>query len=194
MLRTWEVRWFFRSDPAPVRRLGLADLESVGWRRDWYAAPVNPACGIKIREGQLQPKLRVRNPGELSLGPVRGKVEQWEKWSLALPEDEAPEAALLAATGWVAVDKRRRLRFFRRGNDGLEVVGEAEWAHCQLEWAEVRTGGEHWWTLGLEAAGEDGGRRALEAVAAHALEPGDIAGSINAACSLSYPAWLAECS
>lgn len=192
MLRTWEVRWFFRVEVPLGAGLGLGGLDRSDWRRDWYATPVNPACGIKLREGQLQPKLLERDRGLQSLGPVRGRVQQWAKWSLAMPESDAPDESLLAGTGWLAVDKRRVLRYYRCDPDGITAVDDIEEADCQVEWTQVRLAGETWWTLGFEAFPGAYGEAVLRRVAESVLSDSHGSGQLNESRCQAYPAWLVE--
>jgi hypothetical protein len=57
--------------------------------------------------------------------------------------------------GWRPVTKRRRISRFSRASG--QIVARAprlgQERGCEVELTEVRTGGQHWWTLGFEATG-----------------------------------------
>ena len=52
MLRTFEIRWFFDAPPLDQETHFPAEHTELQERTDWYALPVNPCCGIKVREGK----------------------------------------------------------------------------------------------------------------------------------------------
>ena len=62
MLRTCEIRWFFDQPPVDLERIISPETE-VQERTDWYLMPANPECGIKLREGNLEMKLRCASYG-----------------------------------------------------------------------------------------------------------------------------------
>jgi hypothetical protein len=151
-----EVRWIHEG-PLPsllAERLGPFG-DSVEVREDCYLTdPVLPNLSVKIRGGaQLDVKAFRRSPGKLSLpSGIRGRLEVWEKWSF--PLTDAPDP-LLTGTSWTRVEKARRRRSFRATENGIveRPLAEAAAPGCALELTEVTTGGEMWWTLGLEAVG-----------------------------------------
>jgi hypothetical protein len=97
--------------------------------------------------------------------------------------------------GWRPVTKRRRISRFSRASG--QIVARAprlgQERGCEVELTEVRTGGQHWWTLGFEATGPAHLlHSALEATAAlvfaqalPVVEPGPDQ-------SRSYAEWLGQ--
>ena len=97
-------------------------------------------------------------------------------------------------SGWRPVRKRRRISRFSlaSGSVAAHATGLGQEPRCAMELTEVRTGGQDWWTLGLEAAGPaDLLRSALQAAAAlmfaQAL-PGGVEPGLGE--SRSYAEWL----
>jgi len=189
MLRTCEIRWFFQTAPFD-RSLLVRETAEAAPRTDWYAPPADPRCGVKAREGQLETKLLVQDDGVRVMGLATGRMQTWSKWSLAFPPNEFPAAELLAATGWVPVNKRRFLRSFRYHSGDVAEVDPQEDADCQFEWTELAVRGAPYWTIGLEAFRGPGLGQVLLCVAARVLQ--DLPGGTCLAeeNSASYPAWL----
>jgi len=81
-----------------------------------------------------------------------------------------------------------------RGHAGAGVPGPGAQAGCQVELTEVRSGGQDWWTLALEATGPACLRRTeLEAAAAHVFAhalPGGL--ELGTEDSQSYAQWLSS--
>ena len=92
-------------------------------------------------------------------------MESWQKWSFPF-NPPRPDSGDLA--GWRPVRKRRRISRFSLASGqimarALGVGGEPQ---CEVELTEVRTDGQDWWTVGLEATGPAGLlRSALQATA-----------------------------
>jgi hypothetical protein len=57
--------------------------------------------------------------------------------------------------GWTPVRKRRRISRFSSASQQIVTGGPELRAQpeCTVELTEVRTRGQHWWTLGFEATG-----------------------------------------
>jgi len=192
MLRTCEVRWFFSA--VPFER-SLIMPEAVAWlppRTDWYAAPVNPKCGVKVREAALEPKLLLQDDGPRTVGLASGRLQHWAKWSLAFPAGDSPSADLLSATDWIPVEKRRCLRFFRCKNGRMAEVDSADGAHCQLEWTEATIADTKCWTIGLESSAGGDLKQVLLSVAERVLRDVPSEAPLGVEHSYSYPAWLAK--
>jgi hypothetical protein len=190
VFRTCEIRWFFPT-AAPRRSLFVGgSAVAAPPRTDWYAMPANPKCGIKVREGRLEPKLLVNDRGVQVIGAAQGRVQQWVKWSLDFPRRDFPADETLAAADWVAVEKRRFLRSFRCDRHHVTEVDWQQGAHCQLEWTELKFAGTRWWTIGLEAYAGRRLEEVLLSVARHLLQDHAGANALTAENSHSYPAWL----
>jgi hypothetical protein len=154
MIRTSEVRWFFRSPPFPPA--DFFDLQSSPPTRvDWYAFPCDERSGVKVRQGKLETKLRLRELGPIRYGEASGRVEEWGKWSLAYPPNDAPQAGQLSMAGWVPVEKTRYMRIFTIKEETISEI--TDWqqnfpeAGVEFELTQLRVRQQQWWTVGFEA-------------------------------------------
>jgi hypothetical protein len=196
-VRSLEVRWIFpgRLEAAVAGWFGRfpAGTES---REDTYLLdPRLPGVSVKIRGGSaLEVKVYRASPGILEVaGRARGRMESWQKWSFPVGPLSPGSGE---AAGWRAVGKRRRITRFSlaSGRIAVRAPGLDQGPGCEVELTEVRTRGQHWWTLGFEATGPASLlRNALEATAMHVfarplpggLEPGPDQ-------SRSYAEWLSQ--
>jgi hypothetical protein len=165
MYLTAEVRWFYwgAAPRAVLDWLGqcsnLPDAQPP--RTDHYLRlPGNVSLGIKLREGQIEVKRRLRQRGTAHFGEnVVGVVEHWRKWSFPISAPE-PDSGnwLTPVSSWIAVDKARRLRRFRLASDGTVsqvTLDRMPERGCEFELSEVRAGGGRWWSVCFEAFGEE---------------------------------------
>ena len=195
-VRSLEVRWIFPGQlAAAVARWFGRFPAVVESREDTYLLdPPLPGLSVKVRGGgALEVKMFRGSPGMLEVaGHARGQMESWQKWSFPctpLSQDSADPA------GWRLVSKRRHISRFwpTSGRIATRAPGFGQQPQCEVELTEVRTCGQHWWTLGFEATGPVGPLRGtLEAAAAlvfaHALPEGVEPGLGE---SRSYAQWLA---
>jgi hypothetical protein len=199
MYLTAEIRWFYwGTTPQAVhdwleRGIGLPDVQPA--RQDHYLhLPGNASLGIKLREGRIEVKQRLRQRGTAHFGEnVAGVVEHWRKWSFPISTPELdPRTWLTPATSWIAVDKVRRLQRYRWDTDGTVSVVRLdrmpEWG-CEFELSEVRAGGGRWWSVCFEAFGEEARLDdGLYAVASIFLQSWPVV--MEEEQSIGYPAWL----
>ena len=196
-LSTVEVRWILP---------GQLDAAVAGWfgrfpaamdsREDAYLVhPLPRGLSVKIRAGQLlEVKQYHGSPGILdTVGRARGRIECWRKWSFPFGS-LGPDGAGLP--GWTVVHKRRRMSRFRLAGRQLmaDVAERATGPECGVELTEVRSGGETWWSLGLEATSPaDSLRSTLEGAAALMFAqapPGDA--ELDMSHCQSYIEWLSR--
>ena len=199
MYSTVEVRWFL---PGPVplevstwfhrdRLKSFAEPERV----DYYLCLNDTdGLGIKLRQGQIEVKQRNRQLGLIQVArQAQGLVEQWRKWSFGLvgagydfSHQPVPAAA------WLAVKKERLLRTYRL-TDSWQVVPaslDSPGPGCDLELSQIWIGSEVWWSLCLEAFGEEASlEQNLLLVASHVLETSKSP-LLVAEYSCGYPRWL----
>lgn len=204
MFPTVETRWFYRGAIPPA----VADWYHSGYapevqptRTDNYLQPDPPgSTGIKLREGRLEIKQRVRQYGVTCFHErACGEVEHWQKSSF---EAETGPGALMAlvrpGATWIAVQKARELRRYRvldapTGEaatvEAMAVVDYAE-RGCSIELAEIEVHSEPWWSLAFEAFGpENTLLENLIAVAQHAFAAGTVP-AMEASHSFGYAYWL----
>lgn len=156
-IQSIETRWFF-----PVRSFPWTDFfeetNRQKKRTDWYAYPCDEGCGIKIREGRLQTKLRIRELSSDAFRQVPGKLEEWIKWDAQFESNQKPPEDKLRSTGWVPIVKDRYLRIFLVTDHKVQEERDLqnEWWKkdgCQFEWTALLVDEQPWWTLGFEAFG-----------------------------------------
>ena len=163
-------------------------------REDTYLLdPRLRGLSVKIRGGgALEVKVYRGSPRILEVtGRARGRMQAWQKWSFPISplRLESGDPA-----GWRPVRKRRRISRFPLASGpvvaGVPALGGEP--GCAVELAEVRTGGQDWWTLGFEATGPaDLLRSELQATAALVFAqalPGGVEPGPDE--SGSYAEWL----
>lgn len=154
MLRTIEMRWFFTQQPLDLNTF-CSPLTETQERTDWYIIPANPDCGIKVREGRLETKLRAATYGAREIGKFAGLLESWKKWSLDFPSGEQPPSMEeMAGTGWLDVDKKRYLQRFEVRDGIVEQVDTRPVNGCEFEITELCVQNQQHWTVGFEALGD----------------------------------------
>jgi hypothetical protein len=165
-------------------------------REDTYLLdPQLPGLSVKIRGGgALEVKVYRGSPGILEVaGRARGRMESWQKWSF--PVGPLSQGSGDPA-GWRPVRKKRRLSRFSRASEPVlaRAAGLGQELGSEVELTEVRTCGQDWWTLGLEATGPaDLLRSELEATAAVVFAqalPGGVEPGPDE--SRSYAQWLSR--
>ena len=201
MFPTAEVRWFYRG---AVPQEVLAWFQQGGWKEVPVASRVDyylrlaggDSLGIKLREGRIEIKRRHGPTGIVRLHDrVAGEVEHWRKWSFPLDKASSEVSGLLLpSSSWIGVEKARRLRTYRVGGDDTIVavpVREYPERGCSWELTGLRVRGRAWWTLGLEAFGEQATLRERLLLVAERVLCSDEPPVLEVEESFSYPRWLA---
>lgn len=179
--------WFACSDPPPLHE---------PLRVDYYLRlQRSEALGIKLREGSLEIKQRLRQHGNLRFHRcVTGAIEQWRKWSLPLAATQDGLAEVLVPkSSWMGVRKERMLRSYRCDAEGQVVATPGGYADrgCHVELTSIQAGGSLWWTLACEAYGaEPSLRRSLASTMAYLLEHEGAPCWLDAKDSFGYARWL----
>ncbi len=164
MLHSAEARWFIpKVLPGEVLswfRAGLV-LDSEGVQvHEYLLFPDCDSVGVKLREGKLEIKAMLSAPRRLSrdLG-VKGRTDQWVKWSFASEGLETLDPALHQSGRWLKVRKERFLRQFSADRGGLVEItaGQrtfpANGCHVELTRIEVEANPRFWFSLAFEAFG-----------------------------------------
>lgn len=152
MWHTFEMRWFFAEPPLDIAQHFDASA-AAPHRTDWYAVPCDPRCGIKLREGRLETKLRVGTHGVRTFREISGHLESWQKWALAFGPGDCPAEQTLAKSGWLAVQKRRFLRHFEVTPGRVIETEQRPTNGCEFELTELKVQQQRWWTVAFEAVG-----------------------------------------
>jgi hypothetical protein len=166
MLTTYEVRWFNSGNiPENIEswfKHGclLSPTKLPEKREDVYL--YTPKCnylGIKLREGGLEIKWRYVEKTAMQFGSsVEGNIEKWKKWRCL---DSSEESFSLQQIGdnpvWVKVGKVRSSQLYEIVEKKPQAVpNDANVDNgCSLELTNVEINGNKWWSIALEAFGED---------------------------------------
>jgi hypothetical protein len=155
-VRSLEARWIFPGQlETAVARWFARFPATTESREDMYLLdPQMRGLSVKVRGGgALEVKVYRGSLGILRVpGRARGRLEAWQKWSFPfspLRQDSADPV------GWQPVRKRRRISRFSlaSGSAAARAPVPGGEPRCEVELTEVRTRGQHWWTLGFEATG-----------------------------------------
>jgi hypothetical protein len=158
-----EIRWFTNTQHNHLIAWFAArgqSFDNISDRTDYYLRmPGQTALGVKWREGRIEIKQRTGKPlqGRIS-DQAQGSFEYWVKWSFGLTGDEEV-TNLISDNGtpsWLEV-KKERLGLVLSTDNGKPVflaMGDTVSEGCQLEYTRVTTGGQQWYTFGLEWFGE----------------------------------------
>jgi hypothetical protein len=203
MFPTAEVRWFWQGDAPDTALAWLKKLPgshpAEETRTDHYLiVSTTDALGIKLREGQIEIKQRIDGPHPESLSKdVDGYIERWTKWSFGLAREHPTLHQLMISGAWVGIKKTRWLKEYRITKTGSVVplgTNESSTQTCALEIAQVIALDAHakkrWWTLGLEASGDEAQlTQTLRRTASDVLTS-PFPGAMTEKSSRSYPQWL----
>ncbi|MBD2184169.1 hypothetical protein H6S82_25640 [Planktothrix sp. FACHB-1355] len=203
MLITTELRWFNRGKlPEDIKDWFNGDAlgehhQSPEEREDIYLyIPECEYLGIKLRQQRLEIKLRKAELDTLSFGDnVEGKAEKWVKWSC---EDATAESLIpadaLKKRPWVSVKKVRSQRKYQVSADASVTsvpVDKAINQGCNVEITQLDIKDNLWWSLALEAFGEDANLMYnLETVSIWLFQTYS-ASKLQVQNSSAYPQWLA---
>lgn len=199
MRATAEVRWFYKGDvpEAVVAWFGALPGEPAEEARtDRYLRPTDAALNLKWREGQVEVKRRDA-PGDLFRFHQRatGRIEPWRKWSFDVAERTSARTSGDGAL-WADVSKARRKIAYRIGEEGRVVVHRDAGAPlngCDLELTRLHAKGAAWWSVCLEAFGDERALRdTLTRTARYVFEAAAAPPLLDAAHSMGYAAWLLD--
>lgn len=201
MLTTYEVRWFNSGNiPENIESWFkhsclLSPTKVPEKREDVYL--YTPRCdylGIKLRQGGLEIKWRDRNINRMEFNSlVKGNVEKWKKWRCS---DSSEESFSLQQIGdnpvWVKVGKVRYSQLYQVVEKKPQAVCDDAGVDngCSLELTNVEINGNKWWSIALEAFGEDGNLKNNLHVTAELVFSHYDSFSLQAENSYGYPSLL----
>jgi hypothetical protein len=166
MLTTYEVRWFYSGNiPENIESWFkhsclLSPTKLPEKREDVYL--YTPKCdylGIKLRQEGLEIKWRDPASNTMHFGSlVKGNVEKWKKWRCL---DSTGESFSLQQINnnpvWIRVGKVRYSQLYQvtektpqPASTDIDVENG-----CSLELTNIEINGNKWWSIALEAFGED---------------------------------------
>ncbi|MBD2497609.1 hypothetical protein [Nostoc sp. FACHB-280] len=161
MLTTIELRWFYPGTIPTKIEEWFPQNCSPEKRADWYLyAPKSDYLGIKLRQERLEVKWRKAELGVLNFGElIEGKAEKWGKWMCSDSTGESFQpATVFGNSTWVNVQKVRRLQYYQILSDSsVQAVSSNESIDngCGVEITQLLIQEQSWWSLALEAFGED---------------------------------------
>ncbi|HME45556.1 MAG TPA: hypothetical protein VKF36_20865 [Syntrophorhabdales bacterium] len=206
MLHTAETRWFIpeRLPDAVLDwfRAGQP-IDSEGVQvHEYLLFPDCDSVGVKLRDGRLEIKAMRGSPQTLILrSGIKGRTEQWVKWSLVSEALQALDPALHQSGRWLKVRKERFLRWFTHEQGRLtEVTGRQEpsavvGCHIEVTRIDVDADPRFWFSLGFEAFGPPALTAAVldDALFAFFDKHGPVPGrALSEKESASYPVWLTK--
>lgn len=196
MWTTAEVRWFYEGaipdEVAAWFRQLKGEIMIQPPRTDRYVRPTDAAMNVKLREGRVEVKRR-DGSGRLErwTPQIAGQIGRWRKWGFAAQADALDD--LGGQRYWIAVTKARRMRSYWVDADGrTEPVrwGDLPARGCDIELSRVTVRDTVWWSLCLEAFGdEESLAERLRRTAQHVFTQGSPP-ELSAEHSYGYPAWL----
>jgi hypothetical protein len=202
MLITHELRWFHPGTiPEDIQvwfqQHCLVDQSQLPEDREdiYLYAPESDFIGIKLRQGRLEIKWRKAELGIIDFGErVAGKSEKWAKWSCSdITGESFLPATVLGISSWVSIRKVRSLQNYQILSDfSVKPVAADESTNngCSVEITQLLVQDHAWWSLALEANGEDEQLAAnLQATANWVFRTYQGA-KLLAANSYAYPHWL----
>ncbi|MDT7827595.1 hypothetical protein RQM65_02810 [Pricia sp. S334] len=156
MIKTKEVRWFFKEDKKAIRSwFESQGMDLFHQREDLYLQLDSENVGVKLREGLVEIKHRVGNRarGQL-ICDKSGYFEKYIKWSLNADEHDPTVAEILQGDmeRWVSVNKARWAVLIVENNGELEQRPLTYEADCgyQIEYTKVHVYDCEWYTFGVE--------------------------------------------
>jgi hypothetical protein len=206
VLHTAETRWFI-PETLPDRVLEWfragQPIDSEGVQvHEYLLFPDCESVGVKLRDGRFEIKAMRGLPQPLrpDLG-IRGRIEQWVKWSFANQALQDLDEALHQSGRWFKVRKERFIRRFTPERGRLMEVTLRQppfsLAGCIIEVTRIDADvdPQSWFSLGFEAFGPPALTTRLldDALFAFFNEQGPVPGrTLTEDDSAGYPAWLAK--
>ena len=181
-----EMRWFGKKTrPDWLERIFKG--RHCECRSDYYwkiPLPDHNPDGIKWREGRLEVKQKA---GELTVSDLPERAEKWVKYALGSMELPADDPQ------WIKVDKERQLVKYKLTASGLQEVteGHIQGSGCLIELTTLEINGAQYWTLGLEAFGDERAKVLRQTYLRFAKDVGPgLTPELSKLEYMSYPAFL----
>jgi len=178
---TTEARWFLDGEvPETMEaafRAGVPiEPEAPAARTDHYLRlPHGAGIGIKQREGRLELKWLT---GTLrGCEPYCGRLTCWRKAA----GSAEPAGLEIPGDDWTAVSKERLL-------SRTPAAAERGVRRCDVELSRLRVAGRRYWTLCIEAEGEEAGAAVRHAVGR--LGKTELGPALAETPARDYPEWL----
>ncbi|MBD2362437.1 hypothetical protein H6G36_14810 [Anabaena minutissima FACHB-250] len=202
MLTTNELRWFHPGTlPSDIlvwfqQNCLIDQLQPPEVREDVYLyAPGSDFLGIKLRQGKLEVKWRKAELGIVDFGKlVAGKAETWAKCSCSDSTGEIFQpATVLGNAAWVSVRKVLYLQLYRVLPDfSLIPLTNHENINngCSVEITQLIVQNSPWWSLALEANGDDVRLMANLQATVNSVFNTYQSVELQVANSYAYPHWL----
>ncbi len=199
MFSTAEVRWFYQGGiPGDVQswfdHVAEEPILQPARLDTYLEQPNNSGLGIKLRQGRIEIKQRVREFGKVDFEhKVSGVVESWRKWSFLIAQEQMghlPPAIL--GDSWMQIRKERSLFSFEIIDREVKPTSLPDYSSggCNVELTLINVERETWWSLGLEAFGDEKTNYNRLEIAAHHVFSKSPRPGLAAQSSFGYPQWL----
>jgi hypothetical protein len=201
MTNSAEIRWFFQ---------GIINNNILGYfrdkhvvfkeeppRTDWYLKKNDKFSSIKLRNGNLEvKKLSGTIDGFQINHSISGNAEKWVKFIFG--SGNGGEARNIAAGNypdWIRVDKQRSIVRFEQVENVIVAATDQSRDVILLEICFVRVLNLDFWTLAIEASGNDTNSvQLLESGATHIFPDDTGIEFLKPAHSFGYPELLSKLS
>jgi len=195
-----EIRWFIKGKiPSSVFDwfIGLnSNYVNQPERIDHYLLlKSNDSLGIKLRDGKVEIKQKTHQIGNIKPGKnVTGSADKWSKWSFELKEANNLFSIDLPYNEWLAITKNRILVNYGISEENIVTQKEPVIYKngCITEITSIEINNQNWWSLGLEAYGEE--NRLLDnlILISHLVLNDNSNLRLTLEDSLSYPGWIKQ--
>ena len=165
MFKSKEIRWFTKEvNPNILKWFETHHLsfDTTTPRTDFYLPlPEKPDMGVKLREGQVEIKIRKDKPVADALhNNATGNFELWEKWSFKARLNDSLALAIIEEKeyDWVEVYKERigvKLTLDEERLIVVRSIKERLSYGCQVEYTRIIVNHEEWFTFCFEWFGDD---------------------------------------
>ncbi len=172
MNQSIEIRWFWETLPVAIedwfKANSLIFKPIENWeRKDFYLKTAAPAKqSIKLREGNLEIKQRLKNLDALHFAPKQSKkiggiVELWCKWGFKVAENDFLTQQIIGngLAEWVEVAKERLLvKYAVELNDSCAIIPSKQKAAegGQVEITKILIQNKKYYTFAMESFSDSG--------------------------------------
>ncbi len=195
---TAEVKWFFKGrltdNVAHWFETVMHNPQVQPKRVDFYIFNRETvSLGMKIRENRIEIKQCFCRDRDITFNKqVIGNIEHWKKWSF--PLEKMPDTDTVLAPDWIPVEKQRKQCCFTLDRNTQAVTAVVPTFDllqcCTVELTELLLFQDKWWSLGLEARGEEHDIRDLLVLVASHIFKSNKPPFLNSQNSYGYPQWL----
>jgi hypothetical protein len=161
MFKSKEIRWFTEKQDRIIlewfESKGL-NFENTESRTDFYLPLEKDDLNIKLREGNIEVKHRIRPPekGRLTAS-AHGIFEEWIKWSFAADQTDRLSHEIITERkySWTETVKTRigvKIKINNNDSDKYDIVSIKDFisSGCQVEYTKIMIHNKVYYTFAFE--------------------------------------------